>query len=358
MTTRDVVLVTGGAGFIGSHLVELLVSQGRRVRVLELPQARGAAHLSSSSGIDLVFGDIRDRHCVRRAVVGCAEVYHLAANPNLWVQPRGLFRQVNYLGAVNVLEEALAAGARRVLHTSTESILTRARQESPISPDQVVPPEDVLGPYCRSKYLAERHAFALARRGGPVIIVNPTLPVGPGDHGRSPPTQMILDFCRGKRREYVDAELNLIDVRDVALGMVRAMERGQPGRRYLLGHENLSILAVFTMLAQMTGLPEPKWRVPHVVALIAACISEFVADVFTHRAPAATLTGVQLTRRRMHFDVKGSLAELGLSPRPVRAALADAVSWYREMGWLLPGRAQLSGAGGVSGGESTSQRRT
>src|SRR5262249_17816806 len=251
----------------------------------------------------------------------------------LWAQPRGLFRQVNYQGTVNVLEAALAGGAR-VLHTSTESILTRARQTGAITEEQHVPPQDVIGPYCRSKYLADRHALALGRRGAPVVVVNPTLPVGPGDRGRSPPTQMMLDFCKGKRKEYVDAELNLIDVRDVALGMVRAMEHGRPGRRYLLGHENLSILEVFTRLARLTGLPAPTRRVPYPVALLAACVSEIVAGVWTHRAPAGRLAGVQLTRRRMHFDASASLAALGLEPRPVDAALADAVGWFRQQGWI------------------------
>jgi len=160
------------------------------------------------------------------------------------------------------------------------------------------------------------------------------LPIGPGDYGRSPPTQMILDFCRGKRREYLDAELNLIDVRDVAEGMVRAMEQGRPGRRYLLGHENLSIRAVFALLARLTGVPEPRWRVPYAVALAAAYASEFVADVFTHRSPAATVTGVKLTRRTMHFDARRSLDELKLQPRPVAESLADALAWFRERGWL------------------------
>jgi dihydroflavonol-4-reductase len=326
------ILVTGGAGFIGSHLVNLLVQQGRRVRVLERAEAT-VSHLPLFQ-IDLVLGDICDRACVDRAVVGCEQVYHLAANPNLWVQPRGQFRQVNYLGTINVLEAAIDAGARRVLHTSTESILTRRRQDAPIREDQVVPADEVIGPYCRSKYLAERHAFLLARQGAHIVIVNPTLPVGPGDRGRSPPTQMILDFCRGKRREYLDAELNLIDVRDVAIGMVRAMEVGRPGRRYLLGHENLSILHVFGLLSELTGVPTPRWRVPYPVALAAACLSEVMADVWTHRPPAATLTGVKLTRRRMHFDPTASLAELELQPRPVQEALRDAVGWYREMGWL------------------------
>jgi dihydroflavonol-4-reductase len=145
---------------------------------------------------------------------------------------------------------------------------------------------------------------------------------------------MMLDFCRGKRREYLDAELNLIDVRDVAEGMVRAMERGRFGRRYLLGSENLSILKVFNMLADLTGLPEPHRRVPYPVALAAAYVSEWVADVFTHQAPAATITGVKLTRRRMHFDPRRSLDELCLRPRPVRQSLADAVTWFRAVGWI------------------------
>jgi dihydroflavonol-4-reductase len=328
------ILVTGGAGFIGTHLVRRLLEQGERIRVLERPGAP-VAHLPLGC-VDLVWADVRDSRAVARAVGGCREVYHLAANPNLWAQPRGLFQQVNYQGAVNVIEAALAAGVRRVLHTSTESILTRASQAGPICEEQQVSLRDVIGPYCRSKFLAERHALELGRQGAPVVIVNPTLPVGPGDLGRSPPTQMMLDFCLGKRREFLEAELNLIDVRDVAEGMVRAMVHGRPGRRYLLGHENMSIQEVFAVLARLTGLPEPRWRVPYLVALTAAYVSEFVADVFTHRPPAATVTGVKLTRRRLHFDPRRSLDELGLKPRPVAQALADAVTWFRAMGWIPP----------------------
>jgi dihydroflavonol-4-reductase len=324
--------VTGGAGFIGSHLVRLLVNSGESVRVLERPAAL-VDHLPLDR-IELVSGDIRDEQAVRRAVRGCTEVYHLAANPHLWALRRGEFHQVNYRGTVYVLEAALAAGARRVLHTSTESILTRARQTGPILEEQHVTLADAIGPYCRSKLRAERYAFGLARRGEPVIVVNPTIPVGPGDHGRTPPTRMILDLCQGKRNEYVDADLNLIDVRDVAQGMVQAMKRGQPGRRYLLGHENLSIRALFGLLARETGLPEPTRRVPYALALTAAYMSEFLADVFTHSAPAATVTGVKLTRRTMQFDARRSLDELNLQPRPVTESLADAVAWYRRLGWI------------------------
>jgi dihydroflavonol-4-reductase len=329
---RPVTVVTGGAGFVGSHLVRLLVDRGERVRVVDLPAAR--RNHPPFDQTEFVAADIRDRAAVRAAVRGCHVVYHLAANPQLWTRRRGDFHRVNYLGAVHVLEEALAAGAKRVLHTSTESILTRTHQATPIAEDQDVPAADVIGPYCRSKFRAERFAFHLARGGAPVVIVNPTLPVGPGDLGRTPPTQMMLDFCRGQRPAYLDGDLNLIDVRDVAAGMVAAMEKGRPGVRYLLGAENWSIRSVFAYLAELTGLPEPRWRVPYPVALAAAYASEFVADVYTGRIPAATVTGVKLTRRRMHFDASRSLAELGITPRPVKETLAEVVTWFRRMKWV------------------------
>ena len=324
-------LVTGGAGFIGSHLVRRLVAEGRRVRVLERPGA-AVEHLPLSK-IELVRADIRDRAGVDQCVRECEAVFHLAANPNLWTHKRGHFRQVNFRGAVNVLDASLAAGVRRILHTSTESILTRATQSGPISADVVVRPRDVIGPYCRSKYDAEVYALGLARKGAPVVVVNPTLPIGPGDLGRSPPTQMMLDFCRGRRREYLSADLNLIDVRDIANGMVRALERGRTGCRYLLGHENISIREIFCRLSRLTGIAEPTWRVPYPLALTAAYVGEFVANVATRRSPAATITGVKLTRRTMHFDASQSLAELELAPRPIDESLADAVRWFREMGW-------------------------
>ncbi|QJW99031.1 NAD-dependent epimerase/dehydratase family protein [Frigoriglobus tundricola] len=326
-----VTVVTGGAGFVGSHLVSLLVSRGERVRVVDRPGAR-VDHLPTSA--DVAFADIRDEAAVRCALRGCGVVYHLAANPQLWTRRRSDFHAVNYLGTVHVLRAALEAGSSRVLHTSTESILTRARQTTAIAEDQDVPAADVIGPYCRSKFRAERYAFHLARAGAPVVVVNPTLPVGPGDLGRSPPTQMILDCCLGRRTAFLDAELNMIDVRDVAAGMVAALERGRTGVRYLLGAENWSIRRVFTHVAKLVGAAAPRWRVPYPVALAAAYVSEFVSDAVTGRIPAASVTGVKLTRRRMHFDASRSLSELGIVPRPVAASVAEAVTWFRTVGWL------------------------
>ncbi len=321
------IAVTGGAGFIGSHLVRQLVQANQRVRVIDLPTA-SRAHLPPEC--EFVIADIRDRAAMRTALEGCSHVYHLAADPNLWARRRSHFHEVNYLGTVNVLSVAIELGAKRILHCSTESILTRARQTTPIGADQVVPIDEVIGPYCLSKHRAEAFAMKLARAGHPIVIVNPTLPVGPGDSGMSPPTRMMFDFVQGKRSAYLDADLNMIDVRDVALGMQRAMAIGEPGRRYLLGAEEWSVKRVFDCLADLTGLPRARYRVPYHVALLAAYGSEFVANCLTGEMPAATITGVKLTQRRMQFDAAPSLALLGIKPRPVAESIREALDWFRS----------------------------
>ena len=325
-------IVTGGGGFIGSHLVSQLVDSGQDVRVVERPGA-GVDHLPS--GVELVFADIRESRGLDKAMAGGRWVYHLAANPNLWVRDRDEFRAVNYQGTINVLDAALAAGAERVLHTSTESILTKATATGAIDENVEITLEDTVGPYCRSKWLAEQYAFSLAREGSPVVVANPTMPVGPGDRGISPPTRLILDFCRGHLPAAMDCTLNLIDVRDVAMGLRLVMNRGRPGRRYLLGNENLTLLSLLKQLSELTGVPIPRWRVSYPVGLAFAAFSEFLADHVTGRSPKATLTGLRLGRRTMHFDASNSLAEIGLRPRRIQNSLADAVSWLRESGLLF-----------------------
>ena len=324
-------IVTGGAGFIGSHLVERLVAGGERVRVVERPGAE-VAHLPQA--VEVVRADIRDREATRRAVEGARFVYHLAANPNLWARDRREFDAVNHRGTVHVLDAAIAAGAERIVHASTESILTCARRTGPIAEDVAVTLADCVGPYCRSKLRAEDEALGRARDGHPVVVVNPTMPVGPGDRGLSPPTRLIRDFCRGALPARMDCTLNLIDVRDVSEGLALAMRQGRPGRRYLLGGENLTLLGLLEHLSALTGVPVPRRRVPYAVGLAFAFASEAWADLVTGRPPKATVTGVRLTRRTMHFDPSRSLAELGLEPRPVRDALADAVAWLRQAGQI------------------------
>lgn len=324
--------VTGGAGFIGGHLVGLLASRGEAVRVVERPGA-DASHLPP--GVEVVFADVRNREGLDDALRGSRFVYHLAANPNLWAPDRAEFDEVNHRGTVHVLDAALAAGAERILHTSTESILTKAVASGPIDEDVRIEESDAVGPYCLSKLRAENYAMKLAREGKPVVVANPTMPVGPGDRGGSPPTRLIRDFCRGALPAVLDCTLNLIDVRDVALGLTRVMEVGRAGKRYLLGGENLTLVELFRLLSEATGRPAPRWRVPYALGLGFAHLSEFWADHVSGRPPQASVTGLRLARRLMHFDASRSLRELGLEPRPIRESVADAVAWL-----------QLQGAGG------------
>jgi dihydroflavonol-4-reductase len=327
----DVTIVTGGAGFIGSHLVAHLVDSGQQVRVIE---RRGASvdHLPPQA--EILFADIRDRGAIARAFDGGRFVYHLAANPNLWVRDRGEFDAVNYRGTVNVLDAALAAGAERVLHTSTESILTKASVTGPIDENIVITWKDAVGPYCRSKLLAEQYALFLAGQGLPVVVANPTMPVGPGDRNLSPPSRLIRDFCRNDLPAIIDCTLNLIDVRDLAHGLTLVMRHGCPGRRYILGNANLTLAGMLGILSELTGVPVPRWRVPFGVAIGYAWLSELWADRVSGRSPKATLTGVRLGKRIMHFDTSRTASELGLKTRPVRESLADAVEWLREFGYL------------------------
>jgi dihydroflavonol-4-reductase len=337
MSTDAITVVTGGAGFIGTHLVEALLARGEMLRVIERPGV-DTSHLPPT--VEVVHADIRKDADIREAIRGAKNVYHLAANPNLWVRDRGEYDAVNHRGTINVLDAAIATGAKRILHCSTESILTCSRPVGPIAEDVQVTEADAVGPYCLSKLRAEEAAMSRARAGHPVLIANPTMPVGPGDRGLSPPTRLIRDFARGALPARMDCTLNLIDVRDVALGLARVLERGQPGRRYFLGGENLSLLELFGLLSDLTGVPVPRWRVPYWMGLATAHVSEFVADHVTGQPPKATITGVRLTRRTMHFDASRSLAELDLIPRPVREALAQSIAWLRSSS-LIPAQAAI-----------------
>jgi dihydroflavonol-4-reductase len=328
---EDLAIVTGGAGFIGSHLVGRLVASGRRVRVIEKPCAP-VAHLPRE--VEIVHADVRERASLDGAMRGARWVYHLAANPNLWARDPAEFDRVNHRGTVHVIDAAVAAGVERILHTSTESILTKPGSAAVIDENVEIAPEDTVGPYCRSKLLAERYAFEMARRGYPVVVANPTMPVGPGDRGLSPPTRLILDFCRGKLPVAMDCTLNLIDVRDAALGIDLVMERGASGRRYLLGASNLTLVGLLQHLARLTGVPAPRWQVPYPVGFAVAVVSELWADHVTGRMPRATVTGLRLARRLMHFDPSRSLNELGLKPRGLDQSLRDAVEWLRASGLL------------------------
>ncbi len=325
-------LVTGGAGFIGSHLVQQLLHDGQPVRVLEHPLA-SVSHLPLDR-IELVRADIRDASAMREATRGCRGVYHLAADPNLWRRNRSEFDAINHVGAVNVMRAALDAGATRVVYVSTESILTSATSNGGAVETARFHERDMIGPYCLSKFRGERAAFAMSDRGAPVIICSPTLPIGPGDRNQTPPTRLAVAFCRGKIPAYLDCRFNLIDVRDAARGLLLAMRVGRPGIRYLIGGHNIRLIEWLTVLAGIVQRHPPRFKVPYTVALMFAGVSELWATTVSHRVPMTTVTGVRLTRRSMHFDASASLAELGLTSRSVEEASRDSVLWYRQQGWI------------------------
>lgn len=325
-------LVTGGGGFIGRHLVRRLLDRGERVRVLDVGEP-----IDVPSDVEYIRGSICDADAVRRALGRADRLYHLAANPNLWARNKDDFRNVNFGGTQTVLAEAARCDLERIIYTSTESILKNFRRASGATPtDENVhlTLRDMTGPYTRSKYLAEREAFQAARRGLPVVIVNPTLPIGPGDVRLTPPTRMLLGFLTGRSPAYLECTFNMIDARDVAEGHILAAERGRVGERYILGHENLALSEVLAILAEITGRAMPRIKIPYWVAWMTAAVSETIADYVTRAQPIAPLTGVRLARTPMTFDAGKAARELGLIARPVRQSLTDAVEWMVRAGHL------------------------
>jgi len=330
-------LVTGGLGFVGEHLVRSLIERGETVRVLDIDD-REPEDLDA----EIVRGSICDPDTVRGALKGIDRLYHLAANPNLWAQDKTIFEKVNHRGTRTVLEQAAHFDLERIVHTSTESILIGHRapggDRGAIADGSELPPlEKMPGPYCRSKHLAEQEALAAAERGQSVVIVSPTMPIGPGDHNLTPPTKMILGFVNGKIPAYLNCGMNLVDVRDVAKGHLLAAERGRIGERYVLGGENLTLKEVLEVIRDLSGVHVPRAQVPYWLALGFSLVSEFVADYITHRAPTAPKTGVILAGSPMFFDCSKAVTELGYEQTPIRKSIADAILWLIETGHVNPG---------------------
>ncbi|MBL8709300.1 MAG: NAD-dependent epimerase/dehydratase family protein [Rhodospirillaceae bacterium] len=330
-------LVTGGCGFIGRHLVSLLAARGERVRVLDLADWPGRAD-PLPPGVEVRQGSIRDRAVLNRACRDVGRVFHLAANPNLWAPDPQVFHDVNYEGTCRVLEAAADADVARVVYTSTESILKninapRASQAALIDERVDHGEEDVPGPYCRSKFRAEAAARDAAAAGLPVVIVNPTMPIGPGDLTLTPPTKMILGFLNGTTPAYLACDFNLVDARDAALGHVLAAQHGRIGERYILGHENLSLADLLDQLERLSGLAMPKRRVPYWLAYVSALVSEGIANL-TKQPPMAPLTGVRLARSSMAFDCRKAQAELHWQCRPLAQSLLDTIHDLDRRGLL------------------------
>jgi len=327
--TRRLAIVTGANGFVGCHVVRALLARGDRVRAL----VRENADIAALAGleIELARGDLRNRAAIARAVADCNEVYHVAADYRLWVPDPAAMYASNVDGTRNVIEAARAAGVKRIVHTSTVGTLGIPHGGAGAE-DTPVALADMPGPYKRSKFMAEQVALEAARAGAPVVIVNPSTPVGALDLKPTPTGRIIRDFLARRMPAYMDTGLNLVDVEDCARGHLLAAERGRIGEKYILGGENLTLKEMLEHLARLSGLSAPRVRIPYAVAFGFALGAEAVARTVTHRAPRASLTEVRMARKRMFFDSSKARRELGYGPGPVDAALERAIEFFRKTG--------------------------
>ncbi|HUY28311.1 MAG TPA: hopanoid-associated sugar epimerase [Candidatus Binataceae bacterium] len=322
-------MVTGANGFVGCHVVRALLARGDRVRAM----VREGADIAALAGleVELARGDARDRAALERAVSGCDQVYHVAADYRLWVPDPAAMYASNVDGTRNVIEAAHAAGVRRIVYTSTVGALG-IPHGGVGTEDTPVTLADMPGHYKRSKFLAQQVALDAARAGAPVVIVNPSTPVGALDLKPTPTGRIIRDFLDRRMPAYMDTGLNLVDVEDCARGHLLAAERGRIGEKYILGGENLTLKEMLEHLARLSGMRAPRVRIPYAVAFGFALGAEAVARAVTHRAPRASLTEVRMARKRMFFDSSKARRELGYAPGPVDAALVRAIEFLRKSG--------------------------
>jgi dihydroflavonol-4-reductase len=312
-------------------VVRRLLQAGHEVKV----RVRPGADTRQLDGlpVERVEGHLLDRERLRRGMEGCGWVFHVAALYSYWGHQWKEFYETNVEGTRCVLETGHHEGAERVVYTSSIAALGVHKDGSPANEDTPSTFADRIGPYQRSKFLAETVARDFARLGLPVIIVNPSSPVGIGDHKPTPTGQIVVDFLNGRIFGYVDTGLNLIDVEDVAAGHLLAAERGQVGERYILGGENLSLKQILHLLAEISGRRQVRLRIPHRVAQCWAYMDVTLARLNPRRIPAATPDKVRLSRRYEFFDPGKAVRELGLPQTPARTALRKAVEWYRSHGY-------------------------
>jgi dihydroflavonol-4-reductase len=317
-------LVTGATGFVGSHVALALLRHGWEVRALVRPSNGGQRRAELAADVEMVAGDVEDEASVERAAQGCQALFHVAAMYELWAREPRRFYEVNVGGTRAVLEGARKAGVERVVHTSSVATVLQGGDEAGFAD-----PETAHGHYKRSKILAERVAFEYPN----VVVVNPAAPMGWGDVRPTPTGNIVLGFLRGRMPAYIDTGLNVIDVEDVGEGHVLAYERGEPGERYILGNENLTLQALLKMLAVETGRHAPWIKLPMPVAYAAAAISEIVEGRLAQHPPTVTLDAVRMAQVPMYYDSTRARRELGLPQTPVHCALRKSAEWFMTHGY-------------------------
>jgi len=329
-------LVTGAAGFLGSHVTRQLVARGDDVRVLMRPSSTNRAIADLS--LEYVTGDLRDPASLDRAMKDVKRVFHVAADYRLWARRKQDIYDSNVGGTKNLLDAARRAGVEQLIYTSTVATIAVDRPQHPNEfTDAKL--EEMVGHYKRSKWLAEKEALSAAKNGLPVIVAMPTTPVGPWDWKPTPTGKIILDFLNGKMPGYVETGLNFVGVEDCAAGHLLIAEKGKVGERYLLGGQNLTLKQMLDVLSKITSLPAPKLKIPHGLALGVA----YASTVFSRllgREPGIPVEGVKIARHMMFVDCSRAQRELGFKAGPVAAALERAVRWYEANGYIAKSRAK------------------
>ncbi len=328
-------LVTGAAGFLGSHVTRQLVARGETVRVVMRPSSNNRA--ISDLPLEYVTGDLRDAASLERAMSGMKRVFHVAADYRLWAKNPQEIYDSNVGGTKNLLAAAKKVGGiEQLVYTSTVATIAVDRPELP-NESTVAKLEEMIGHYKRSKWMAEQEVLQAARQGFPVVVAMPTTPVGPWDWKPTPTGKIILDFLNGKMPGYVETGLNFVGVEECAAGHLLVSERGKIGERYLLGAENLTLKGLLDMLAGITGLRAPGMKIPHGVALGVAYVESAFSRLIG-KEPQIPVEGVRIAQHKMFVDSSRAQRELGFQPGPVAAALARAVRWYQANGYVKAGR--------------------
>ena len=321
-------LVTGATGFLGSALARELINDGRTIKLL----VRKKTDTRNIDDLDceVAYGDLRDQDSLKSALAGCNTLYHTAAYYSLWSRDKKMIYDINVQGTRNVLESALELGVEKVIYTSTVGCIGLSEDGSPTNEGHTMDPGTLCNDYKISKYEAEQVALEMFGRGLPLVIVNPSTPVGPRDIKPTPTGKIILDFMNSKMPAYIDTGLNLIDVTDCARGHILAEEKGRPGERYILGNKNMSLKEILLSLEVFTGLKAPRIKMPYWVAYAAGLACEWASNTITHQPPAVPLAGVKMAKYFMYFDSSKAVRELGLPQNPVEDALEQAVRWFKE----------------------------
>ncbi len=322
-------LVTGASGFVGYWVAKKLQETGHSVKVLvrQLP-----SHLKDMP-VDVVYGDIRDKESLKQALQGCNHLYHVAAHYRLWEKDPKIFYDINVEGTRNLMEIAAQMNLEKIVYTSSVAAIKIVPGKVPSTEENEAGIEDMIGDYKKSKYLAEMVVREMAQDGLPVVIVNPSAPVGAYDVKPTPTGKIILDFLQGKMPAYLETGLNLVDVEDVAIGHILAAQKGQIGKRYILGNQNLRLIEILEILAKISGKKAPKIRMPYWIAYSAGKVSELLARC-TGKEPAIPLDGVRMAKKFMFFDSSLAKQELGYNPGSVENALEKAVTWFQKNNYV------------------------